>query len=271
MSDYSDRPGERASYRVSEDETEAAQEQRRLQVLGDLRDRESARRIERLGIREGWHCLDVGSGAGTLARWMAERVGAAGRVLSTDVDVRFQEGGLPQLEVREHDVVKEPLPQAAFDLVHARAVLQTIEQREEVLDKMVAAAKPGGWVLVSDPEWAAFEGQPLPTAFRRLHEAMMAIGGRRHGYDPSWASRIPAALQARGLADVDCVGASFAMHGGTDSAEWLVLAYERAAPGLVAAGLLDEAVVADGLRAAREPGFLVLGPLAISGWGRRPA
>lgn len=271
MSDYSDRPGERVSYRVSDDPTEAGQERRRLSMLGDLRDRESARRIESLGIMEGWHCLDVGSGAGTLARWLAERVGASGFVLSTDVDVRFQQSELANLEVRRHDVVREDLPDSAFDLVHARALLQTLDQREAVLDKMVAAVRPGGWVLVSDPEWAAFDQQPLPAAFRALHDAMMAIGGKRHGYDPGWASRIPAALQSRGLEQVDCVGASFSMHGGQPSAEWLVLAYERAAPGLVSAGLLDEETVAGGLRAAREPGFLALGPLGVSGWGRRPA
>lgn len=270
MPDYSDRPGERESYRVSADADETAKEQRRLDLLGDLRDRGSANQIERLGICEGWRCLEVGAGAGTLACWMADRVGPSGSVLSVDVDVRFHADPPPNLELRQLDVVKDELPQDAFDLVHARAVLQAIDQREAVLDKLVAATKPGGWLLVADPEWAAFDRQPLPPAFRALHEALMEIGRRGTGYDGHWAGRLPSAFQARGLVEVDCAGTSFAMHGGHDSAEWLVLAYERAAPGLVQAELLDQQTVDEGLREARQPDFLALGPLAVSCWGRKP-
>ena len=270
QSEYSDRPGERPSYRISDDDGDQAKERKRLSLLGDLADRRSAEQIERLGIRAGWRCLDVGSGAGSLARWMAERVGPTGSVLSTDVDVRFQAEGAVNLEVRRHDVVKEELPVDAFDLVHARAVLQTIEQREAVLDKLVRAARPGGWLLVGDPEWAAFDLQPLPAPFRALHDAMLAMGGRSHGYDRHWASRLPSAFQARGLTDIDCVGTANAMHGGTDSAEWLILAYERASPALVQAGILTAEAVQAGLQAARDPGFLALGPLSVACWGRKP-
>lgn len=270
MSDYSDRPGERASYRVSEDAEEAAREGRRLALLGDLRDRRSARHIERLGIREGWHCLDVGTGSGSLARWLAGRVGASGRVLATDVDLRFAGQAAPPLELLRHDVVTDPLPERAFDLVHARSLLQTLDQRERVLDDLVRAARPGGWLMVSDPEWAAFDLQPLPPAFRALHEAMMAMGRNAHGYDRHWASRLPAAMRSRGLLEVDCIGSAYAMHGGHDSAEWLALAYERAAPRLVESGLLDAAAVEEGLREARSPEFLALGPSSVVCWGRRP-
>jgi len=270
VADYSDRPGERASYRVSADPVEADREGRRLALLGDLRDRRSAQHIERLGIRAGWQCLDVGTGSASLARWMADRVGPSGRVLATDVDLRFAGEPAGALELQRHDVVTDPLPEAAFDLVHARSLLQTLEQREAVLDKLVRAAKPGGWLVVSDPEWAAFDRQPLPPAFRALHDAMLDIGGSAHGYDRHWASRLPAALRARGLERVDCIGTAYAMHGGTDSAEWLVLAYERAAPRLVEAGRLDAERVAAGLAEARSPDFLALGPVSIACWGRRP-
>ncbi len=60
------------------------------------------------------------------------------------------------------------------------------------------------------------------------------------------------------------------MHGGTPSAEWYVLALERAAPTLVEEGVLDEALVTEALAQARDPEFRVLGPLTISAWGRRP-
>jgi ubiquinone/menaquinone biosynthesis C-methylase UbiE len=270
MADYSDRPGERASYRVSEDPTESATERRRLELLGNLRDRRSARELEEIGIAPGWRCLDVGSGGGSLARWMADRVGPGGSVLSTDIDVRFQPSSAGNLEVRQHDIVKEALPEQAFDLVHARAVLQTIEQREAVLDKLVRAAKPGAWIVVGDPDWTGFAEQPLPDAFRALYDAMMTSAAQRHGYDPGWARRLLAAFQQRKLLDIEAGGRVDAMHGGTESAEWLILAYERAAAGLIAAGLIDGQTVAAGLEAARREDFLIMGPLRVTARGRRP-
>lgn len=267
---YSDRAGERPSYRVGDDTDSIAKEQRRLEMLGELRDRRSARILDGVGITNGWHCLDVGSGGGALAKWMAERVGAAGSVLSTDIDVRFQSGGAENLEVRQHDIVHDPLPSEAFDLIHARAVLQTIEQREAVLDKMVTALRPGGWLVLSDPEWTAFERQELPPQFRKLYETMMDVAARMNGYDRYWPLRLLPAFRSRGLVDIECSGEVSTMHGGTDSAEWLILAYDRAAPGLIDAGLLDRETADAGLEEARRPDFLVLGPTTVTCRGRKP-
>lgn len=272
MSDrYSDRLGERPSYRVGDDADSVKKEQRRLEMLGELRDRRSAALLERVGLGSGWRCLDVGSGGGALSRWMAEQVGPAGSVLSTDIDVRFQPDGADNLEVRQHDIVHDALPEAEFDLVHARAVLQTIEQRETALDKMVAALRPGGWLVVTDPEWTAFERQELPRAFRKLYETMMDVAAQMNGYDRYWPTRLLPAFQSRGLTEIECIGEVATMHGGTDSAEWLILAYDRAAPGLVQAGLLDQETVDAGLREARSPDFLILGPVTTTCRGRKPA
>lgn len=271
MSDrYSEREGERPSYRVSSDEDEAAKEHHRLEMLGDLRDRRSARYLTDLGIAPGWRCLDVGSGGGTLAGWMAERVGAGGHVLATDIDVRFQPKSSGNLEVRQHDIVHDPLEADSFDLIHARAVLQTIEQREAVLDRLVAALKPGGWLVVNDPDWTAFEKQPMPAAFRALYDAMMDLASQANGYKRDWGAHLLSAFQRRALTEIECDGDTHAMHGGTDSAEWLILAYDRAAPGLVQAGLVDQAIVDEGLRAARSPDFLIMSPTSMICRGRRP-
>ncbi len=264
------RAGNRSSYRVSDDPTETNTEARRLALLSELRDRRSASVLTTLGIGDGWRCLDVGSGNGSLARWMSQIVHPSGSVVATDVDTRFQSEESDDFEVLQHDIVQDELPSDEFDLVHARAVLQTTEQRDLVLDKLVRATKPGGWVVVSDPDWTGFEQQPMPSAFRALHQGMMGSAIHAHGYDPHWAARIPAAFQERGLVEIDASGESNAMRGGTASAEWLLLAYERSAPGLVRAGLLDQSTVDEGLRAGRAEDFLVMGPVSVYCWGRKP-
>ncbi len=267
---YSDREGERPSYRVSDDAAETTKENRRLAMLADLRDRRSAAYLEQLGLTAGWRCLDVGSGGGALAQWMARQVAPGGSVLSTDIDLRFQPEGSGNIEVRRHDIVHEDLPENEFDLVHARALLQTIDQRETVLDKLVRTTKPGGWIVVNDPEWSTFERQPMPPAFRALYDAMMAIGQKANGYDRYWGGRLLAAFGERGLLEIQCDGDAHAMRGGTESAEWLILAYERAAPLLIQAALVDQATVDAGLREARRPEFLIMGPTSMVCRGRKP-
>jgi ubiquinone/menaquinone biosynthesis C-methylase UbiE len=57
--------------------------------------------LSALGIAAGWRCLEVGAGSGSIARWMAERVGAEGYVLATDIGTRWIQGNdLSQLEVQ---------------------------------------------------------------------------------------------------------------------------------------------------------------------------
>jgi ubiquinone/menaquinone biosynthesis C-methylase UbiE len=40
-------------------------------------------------VQPGWRCLEVGAGRGSMAVWLAQRVGPSGHVVATDVDVGF--------------------------------------------------------------------------------------------------------------------------------------------------------------------------------------
>jgi trans-aconitate methyltransferase len=64
-------------------------------------------------------------------------------VLSVDVDLRFHCDPVPGMEVRELDIVHDPLPRTGFDLIHARALLEHLAEREGVLDRLVEALRPG--------------------------------------------------------------------------------------------------------------------------------
>ncbi|MGI5457259.1 class I SAM-dependent methyltransferase [Streptomyces sp. CA-249302] len=57
-------------------------EHARLRALEDVYDGQSRHRLAELGVAEGWQCLEVGCGAGSIARWLAQRVGTGGRVLA---------------------------------------------------------------------------------------------------------------------------------------------------------------------------------------------
>lgn len=49
-----------------------------------------------------------------------------------------------------HDIVKDPLPAHSFDLIHARLVLAHLPARDQVLPRLVASLRPGGWLVVED-------------------------------------------------------------------------------------------------------------------------
>jgi ubiquinone/menaquinone biosynthesis C-methylase UbiE len=132
----------------------AEQARQRFQSLEELYDPRTVHFLEATGVGPGWRCLEVGAGGGSIAAWLADRVGSSGHVLVTDIDPRhldaLAEAGWPNVEVQRHDVGQDPLPAATFDLVHARLVLIHVPQREAALARLVAALKPGGWIVVED-------------------------------------------------------------------------------------------------------------------------
>jgi SAM-dependent methyltransferase len=257
-------------YGTPVDAVDAAKEATRHGLLATGFDRGSANLISRLGLASGWQVLEIGAGGGSLARWLADAVGPEGSVLATDVDLQFVGEQPGHVEVRRHDIARDPLPPDHFDLVHARAVLQHVAERDRALANMVAATRPGGWVVVEDVDWLVFEQQALPEPFATLSRTTLARSVTTYGYDGHWGRRMLGAMLDAGLEEVDSRGKVVTMHGGTPSAEWYVMALERVAPTLVEEGILGEALVTEALAQARDPGFRVLGPSTISAWGRRP-
>ena len=153
------------------------------------------------GLAPAWHCLEVGGGGGSIARWLNERVGDAGRVVVTDIDIRFLEAlNIPRLEVLRHDITRDPLPEGAFDLVHTRMVLIHLPERDAVLQRLVAALKPGGWLVCE--EFDSGSSPPDPTVspgevVLKTHEAMRRLNDtrgvdRRYGRKAAFRS-IPSA------------------------------------------------------------------------------
>jgi SAM-dependent methyltransferase len=258
------------SYRVGDEEFTVAAERARLLHLAETYDPRTRAVITRLGIGPGWRCLDVGAGAGTIGRWMAEQVGPTGRVLATDVDPRFLPPSSGVLETAHHDVVNEPLPVAAFDLINARSILQHLAQREVVLDKLIAALAPGGWIVVQDGDWIQFDAQELPEPFRSVVEVMHGDNAARHGADLYWGRRLLPALRARGLDDVRAEGTVITMVAGEPSAETFVKVLDRAVPRLLEIGPFDLPTLQLAIAQARTPGFAFLSPTYMIAWGRAP-
>ncbi|MGH9038980.1 MAG: class I SAM-dependent methyltransferase [Acidimicrobiia bacterium] len=246
------------------------------------------RHLAELGVGEGWRCLEVGAGAGSVAKWLCERVGEKGSVVATDINtVLIDDLDLPNLEVRQHDLQTEDLPKGEFDLVHTRLVLIHLPAREEILRRLADALAPGGWLLVED---ISIEGAGTSTwrgtaAFKGLLAPLKAMF-KAHGADHGFARRLPVLVNRLGLADVGAEGRVVVLIGGTDSIAWALPTVDRIQDRLVGdAGTskaqaafervpaLRRAVDAQIVRLRRlldDPEFAAFCPALVAAWGRRP-
>lgn len=249
-------------------------EHTRLHALEDVLDPGSIRVFEAIGVDKTWRCLEVGGGGGSIAQWLSDH---AGRVVATDLDTRYLERiTATNLEIRKHNVVTEPLEPDSYDLVHSRDVLEHIPEREAVLDKMVAALKPGGWLVAEDVDFTnalRADGFGEPSEVLTLETAWYRAGTeemRRRGIDPEFGRLLPWRLRARGLTDVSADVRTWLIRGGTPAAMLHQLSLDQLHPLLNKGGMSDEDVARMAAFIGRDD-FMAFGPIHIAAWGRKPA
>jgi SAM-dependent methyltransferase len=245
----------------------------RFDALAAMYDPGTIRHLEERGVTSGWHCLEVGGGGGSIAAWLAARVGSTGRVLVTDIDPRFLEAlQVPNLEVRRHDIVNDPLPEGAFDLVHSRLVLLHLSEREKALARMIAVLRPGGWLI--DEEFDAGSMLPDPVAnpgevLLKTHVAMRQVMKDRGVDDGYFARRLFERLRSHGLVDVAAEASIFMWQSGSPGVSLLRANYEQLHSSMIDAGYITEEDYKQDLARLDDPGFLMPSPIMWTAWGRR--
>ena len=230
--------------------------------------------LEKISVADGWHCLEVGAGAGSIAEWLCSRVGAKGKVVATDLETRFLEAiDAPNLEVRKHDITEEELEPVAFDLVLARKVLEHLHDPSAALRRMAAAVRPGGWLYLEDTDLASFMRVAFPhrerfeRAYGKFLEALSSAG-----FQPKLGLRLGDELRAVGLRDVLLKGLMFEVSGGTDHPGNKVfrMTIERMRERMIKAGLLTNEEVNQFLADMQSPELHAILSVHCSAWGRKP-
>ena len=246
-------------------------ERARLASLEQLFDPFTIACIAATGIQTGWHCLEVGAGGGAMAAWLCERVGVQGHVVAIDLETKFLENlQKPNLEIRQQDIVKDELEANTFDLIYARAVFEHLPERDMVLDKLIEALKPNGWLVIGSGDYISFTSLDPHTAhiFERGKRAFLSVL-EANGFDSYYGRRIAPALRQKKLANVQ-------MHGFV--AEWggarpgtLVWTYlfERLREKVLAAHLLTMEEMDTFLELVNDPHFTGLTVLACAAWGQK--
>lgn len=90
-------------------------ERERLAAIEGELDSCSIACLTAIGVGPGWRCLEAGAGAGSIARWLSERVAPWGTVVATDLETGFLETlEATNLDVRRHYITSDPLEADSF-------------------------------------------------------------------------------------------------------------------------------------------------------------
>jgi len=260
-------------YILDKDDEEA---RRRFELLARLSDPATIDYLLRIGVGGGWRCLEIGAGGGSIAAWLCRRVGPAGRVVATDTDTRFlKELEFSNLEVREHDVTKDDIEGASFDLVHARNVLVHIPARTAALRRLAGALRPGGWILVEDPEVGTFAPEPeapgeLKELFGKVTAAIFSFL-QGSGLDPYFGARWFGLLHLLGFEQVSSEGRLHCFSGAPGGMKSPHMpAFAQLREQIVAGGAVTDKEFMAFLDLQNNPSFKWREGLTIAAWGRRP-
>ncbi len=244
-------------------------ERERLELLQDLWDPSTRRHLLAAGLRAGWRCLEVGGGAGSVARWLAAMVRPNGHVVVTDEDPRFlDEVAQDGIEVRRHDILRDPLELATYDLVHCRAVLMHVADPDAAIATMVAALKPGGWLVIEDPDYstagAVTAAHPSAAWFDDTWQLIRRALVDRRIADPGFGRTAPARLRRAGLTSVGHEGTCHVTHAGEPAAR-LAKGHHRL---MTLAGLLTDAQRERLDRLCDDPSFSFVDATMYAAWGQ---
>ncbi len=237
--------------------------------------------LGRAALSPGERVIDLGAGPGFVAEDLARIVGPTGQVLGLEQNPAYVkhgrrlalEAGLGQLDMRCHDLLRDPLPTGRFNLIWCRWLAMFLPEVGPLLDPLPHSLARGGRVLFHEyVHWDTFGLHPHGHAIARFSRAVQH-SFRQAGGDPDISRRLPSLLAARGFTIEDLLPLPVLGRAGTWPARWLEMFVTLYGPKLQALGLWspDDAEEARAEMAASraDPGSFWVGPTILEVRARR--
>jgi SAM-dependent methyltransferase len=155
-----------------------ASELDRLQLQSRVWEPSGRRLLGEIGDGRGARALDVGCGVLGWLRVLSEWVGPDGEVTGTDIDEsmlsaanRFvTQESLRNVGLVRDDLFASELEPDSFDLVHARYEICPLGRGHEQMQTYLRLARPGGTIVLEDPDTGSWHFNPAAPALERLIE-----------------------------------------------------------------------------------------------------
>ena len=159
--------------------------------------------FRRARFAPGQILLDIGAGPGFATADLADTVGPEGKVIAIERSPNFlsvlRSRGLPNVEVREADLVEQDLGETIADGAWTRWVLAFLADPAPVVARIARALRPGGTALFHEYiDYAAWRLIPPIDDHLRYRELVIK-SWRDSGGEPDAALELPRHLAAAGL------------------------------------------------------------------------
>jgi SAM-dependent methyltransferase len=233
--------------------------------------------LEKIGVAEGWRCLDLGCGPRGITPLLSERVGASGKVIGLDTDPIFVEHGRQHAATNtlfvEGDAYGAALPPGSFDLVHLRFVASTAGEPQKLLREAMRLAKPGGIVALQEPDMSTLNCYPTHRAWDALRAALIGAFAAV-GSNISLGCELFTLARAAGLGDVQYRPFLLGVRAGDPIGDYLPSTVESLRGTVLGHRLMSEDALDAALAACRahlaDPGTVFTMYTVVQVWGRTP-
>jgi SAM-dependent methyltransferase len=167
--------------------------------------------MERLDPRPGECAVDVGSGAGTVVRALAERVGPTGRAVGVEPNAGLRGVAeeraaalAPPPTFVDGDAYALPFEDGSVDVVHCERVWQHLAEPARAAAEIARVLAPGGRAAVLDSDWGTMLVEPgEPDVVHRVAQAFTDVNP-----NPFAGRRLRALLRTAGLEVEPDIGSS---------------------------------------------------------------
>lgn len=245
-------------------------ERQRLALMSELLDTTERAHIQRLGLKPGWRCLEVGCGNGSMSQWLASQVGPTGHVVASDMETSYiAQLEAPCLEVRQLDILQGPVEQAHYDLVVARALLHHLASPEQALRRMMGALKPGGVLLVTEPDMLPATVAE-PESLRKFWEGWFRWAAAS-GIDYFVGRKVAPLLDSLGLRDIVAEGQTAQFNGGSPWAVYCMETIRELRSKLAESGHISDELFAELFAHFQDPHYWTSAINFVACSGKKPA
>lgn len=218
----------------------------RLEIQSAFFEPMTRRTLDKAGIKKGMRCLDVGCGAGSVTRILAEMVGKKGQAVGTDVDERYLQycryyKPLPNVDFMRDDISNSTLAKESFDVIYSRFMFVHLKDARKAVYSMKQLVKKGGAIIIEELDhapdsWLCYpENQSVKTLRDIYVELVKKAGG-----DPFAGRKIYNLMVGESLdANVECNSPCLLMgHEPYNTLGWRIA--ESLKPQIESHGLLTE-------------------------------
>lgn len=228
----------------------------------------------RVGVKQGWRCLDVGAGPGFVSLDLRELVGETGEVTALDpsefylnwLTKHLAERGWKNVKCVQGTAEHTALPTRYYDFVFVRWVIAFVPDPEKFLTQLFAALRVGGVIAIQDYYYEGLSLFPRGGAWDAMPDIVRAYY-RSGGGDTYVTAKIPAIFKKHGLELIDFTPTCLA--GGPTSGvmEWAHRFFSTHTQLMADKGIIShdqaDALLADWNAHRRNPETLFFSPLVV--------